>query len=131
MSTTDTATNSNPAVVVLDETPDYYSGEYHYRRYPANVPTGRGYNAAGHFAVWSRDVDRPNPEHVTWTPETVALVAKSYQTPQWQAEQDEKRARPVVQVGDLVQLGDLVIQVPPRVREYVYGVPCPVVDLNA
>jgi hypothetical protein len=114
--------------ITLTEQPDYYSEQYSYRRFPANVPTGRGYNAAGHFAVWSRDVERPNPQHVTWSPDTVALVAESYRTPEWHAEQAEKRARPVVDVGDLVRLGDLVIEVPRRVREYTYGVPCKVVS---
>jgi hypothetical protein len=112
----------------LTETPDYYSREYHYRRFPANIPTGRGYNQAGHFAVWSRDVDRPNPDHVTWSPEIACLVAREYQTPEWHAEQDEKRSRPVIDVGDRVRLGDVVIEVPRRVREYVTGVPCLVIE---
>jgi len=111
----------------LTETPDYYSEQYHYQRFPANVPTGRGYNEAGTFCVWSRDVERPNPTHVTWDPETAVLVAAEYQNAAWHAERDEKRSRPVIERGDLVVLGDLVVKVPRRAGTYTSHVPCEVV----
>lgn len=106
----------------LNEVPDYYSAQYTYQRYPAKV-AGR----AGTFAVWSRDVERPNPEHVTWSPETVVLVSERYRNEEWRAEQAEKAARPDLTVGQLVRVGDLVVEVPKRAAEYVSGVPCKVV----
>lgn len=107
----------------LTEVPDYYSGHYSFQRYPAKV-NGR----PGHFAVWSRDVERPNPNHVTWSPELVAILAEEYHTEQWKAEQAEKASRPELAVGDHVRLGDLVVEVPRRAGEYVDSVPCPVVE---
>lgn len=106
--------------ITLIEVPDYYSRTYSYRRYPAKV-AGR----AGTFCVWSRDVERPNPNHVTWDPETAVLVAREYQNEAWVAEQVEKRSRPEVAVGDTVVLGDVTITVPKRATEYVSHVPCP------
>jgi hypothetical protein len=110
-------------IVKLQQVSDYYSQQYHYLRYPAKVG-GR----AGHFAVWSRDVERPNPEHVTWSPEIVAIVAESYRTPEWHAERAEQAARPSLAPGDIVRLGGVVIEVPKRAAEYVSGVPCKEVD---
>lgn len=106
----------------LQESPDYYSQQYNYRRYPAKVG-GR----AGTFCVWSRDVKRPNPDLVTWDPETVMLVAREYQNAEWHAERAEKANRPEVAVGDHVVLGDVVAEVPKRATQYVSHVPCPVV----
>jgi hypothetical protein len=109
----------------LQSVPDYYSEQYNYERFPAKV-AGR----AGHFAVWSRDVARPNPDHVTWSPETAVLVDRSYQNESWHAERADRAARPDVAVGDHVQVGNLIIEVPKRAAEYVDGVPCKVVDEN-
>jgi hypothetical protein len=112
----------------LTSTPDRYSETYHYDRYPASIPArGADFARAGAFKVWSRDVERPNPEHVTWSPELVVLVAEQYQTPAWHAERAERAARPEVQVGELVVLGHLLVEVPARAAEYVDGVPCKVV----
>jgi hypothetical protein len=102
----------------LLEVPDYYK----YRRYPAKVE-GR----AGHFNVWARDAVHVNPEHVTWSPETVAIVAKEYQNDEWHAERAEQAGRPEVQVGEIVSLGGIVIEVPKRAAQYVDGVPCTVI----
>lgn len=110
------------STISLTAVPDYYSEQYHYERFPAKV-AGR----AGYFAVWSRTVDRPNPNHVTWSPETVAIVAESYRNEAWYAERAEQAARPDVAVGDQVRLGDVVIVVPKRAAQYVDGVPCEVV----
>lgn len=107
-------------MIDLTAQPDYYSEQYHYVRYPAKV-NGR----AGHFAVWSRDVERPNPAHVTWSPEVTAIVAEHYRTPEWHAERAEQAARPEVQVNDMVRLGDVVIGVPRQAGQNYTGVPCP------
>ena len=108
---------------VLVAVPDYYSEHYHFERYPAKV-AGR----PGYFCVWSREVDRPNPEHVTWSPEIVALVSRDYQNDAWHAERAEKASRPELQVGEVVNLGGLLVTVPRRAAEYVDGVPCPVLE---
>lgn len=105
----------------LDEQPNYYSEQYHYRRYPARIAGGR----PGQFCVWSRTVDRPNPNHVTWDPEIIAIVA--HHDDAWHAERAEQDARPLVAVGDRIRLGDLVIEVPRRATDYVSHVPCTVV----
>lgn len=107
----------------LTEVPDYYSQHYHYLRYPAKV--GR---RAGAFCVWSRDVKRPNPEHVTWDPETAVLVSQEYQNEQWKAERAERASRPEVEVGEVVRLGGVVVEVPRRALQYVSHVPCQEVD---
>lgn len=107
------------ATVELQEVADYYSTQYHYLRYPAKVGGRPGY-----FAVWNRDVKRPNPEHVTWSPDTVAIVAAHYRTDAWHAEQAEKAGRPEVAIGDVIRLGSVTIEVPRRAAEYVSGVPC-------
>lgn len=115
-------TGAYPEPVELSETADYYSQQYHYRRYPAQV-----HGRAGAFCVWSRDVERPNPEHVTWSPETAVLVSREYQNEAWHAERAERARRPAVSIGDTVRLGDVVITVPRRATQYVDHVPCPVV----
>ena len=113
-------------ITSLTPVPDYYSEQYNYERFPAKV-NGR----SGHFAVWSRDVARPNPEHVTWSPTTAVLVSEAYQNEAWHAERAERAARPDVKVGDIVRLGKVVIMVPKRAAEYVDGVPCQVLGEEA
>jgi len=121
---------STPEISALTETPDYYSEQYNYQRFPAKIeiPFHRGnYFRAGHFCVWSRDVERPNPTHVTWTPEATVIVADKYRNEQWHAERAEQAARPIIEVGQTLRLNDVVIVVPKRAREHVSHVPCDVV----
>lgn len=122
---------TSPAPVTLTDTPDYYSEHYTYRRFPARIAGRNGIVRAGTFCVWARDVERPNPEHVTWSPELACIVAREYQTPEWHAERAERAERPLVEVGQQVRLGDVVITVPERARENVDSVPCPVLDVGA
>lgn len=109
--------------ITIDPVPDHYSETYHYTRYPAKVG-----GHPGAFKVWDRDVDRPNPDHVTWSPDTVVIVGESYRTAEWHAERAEQAARPNLGIGDKVRLGDLVVTVPSRAAEYIDGVPCPAVE---
>lgn len=111
----------------LTHTPDYYSDEYKYLRYPAQVDTGRGYPEHGTFQVWLDFANRNCSAEVTWSPETVALVAKEYQNEAWHAERAERAARPLVERLQLVRCGDLVVEVPKRAGTYTTGIPCRIV----
>lgn len=116
----------------LTEVPDYYSDHYHYRRYPAKIEIrmrdGRSYFRSGSFDVWSREVERPNPDHVTWNPDPAVLVSERYRNAAWHAERAEKAARPEIEVGQRVKLGGLIVEVPRRANQNVSHVPCKVIE---
>lgn len=102
-------------MTIIPAVPDEYSERYHYTRHPAQVEGRRG-----HFAVWSREVDRPNPHHVTWTPDLVVISRYP--------DHGRRVDLPTLTIGQQVRLGDLVIEVPRRAAEYVSHVPCVVID---